>query len=422
MTHIRDIFLFELRRQFKRSGYLFTTFGIPLIGLLIFAGVQLFGGGAQAQTEAAAGTVSAVVEEFAPTAGAVFGVVDESGLLARSNLTNGITPYPDAASADAAMDAGAIVGYFRIAADYLETGDVLLVQPRFTLDGFDQTDTLRTYLIGALTEGMPDDVRARLLTGSSTETVNLSLNEEQADQGEGTSFLTSYLFAVALLVGLFVTNGYLLQGVIEEKETRMIEILITSLRPGQLLAGKVLAAAVLGVLQIVVWVGALVFTITLSASPFIGQAVGLVADLADIRLQLDMLPILLLYFIASYLLFASFYAVVGAMSNSMREGTQYTALFTLPAIAPFYFIGLFASAPNETLPTVMSLFPITAPMAMTMRLVVAQVPVGEVILSFTGLALTTAAAIWLAGRIFRAGALLAGQPVRLKDLPALIRG
>jgi len=143
--------------------------------------------------------------------------------------------------------------------------------------------------------------------------------------------------------------------------------------------------------------------------------------IANIELPLSLLPILFLYFVLAYLLFAGLYAVIGAISNSMREGPQYAVIFTLPAALPFYFISVFSSTPDAALPVIMSLFPLTAPIAMTLRLLVAPVPAGQIALSLGLLALGVVAAIWAAGRAFRVQVLLAGQPPKFRELGKLLR-
>jgi len=160
----------------------------------------------------------------------------------------------------------------------------------------------------------------------------------------------------------------------------------------------------------------------LAAGEQLGAVVGVIATLANITIPLNMLPLLLVYFVLAYFLFAGLYGVVGAISNSMKEGPQYAVIFTLPAALPFYFIGLFSTSPDGTIPVIMSLFPLTAPIAMSIRLVVSQVPVEQIVISLVLLALSAIAAMWIAGRAFRINTLLAGSVPKLRDLPKLLRG
>src|SRR6185295_11530383 len=129
------------------------------------------------------------------------------------------------------------------------------------------------------------------------------------------------------------------------------------------------------------------------------------------------LVLLLLYFAAGYLFFAGAYGMIGAISNSMQEGPQFAVVFTLPAVLPLYFLGIFISSPDGTLPVILSLIPITAPLAMVMRISVTTVPAWQIILSLALLVILDVVIIWLAGRLFRVQNLLAGQTPKWRDLP-----
>jgi ABC-2 type transport system permease protein len=314
-----------------------------------------------------------------------------------------------------------------IAEDYLETGRVQLVMANLSLPSISPMP-VRALLLDALTQGVEPQLVTRLLNPARYEERNLALTIDTVDtvapgtQSAEASMLLVYIFALALLLSLFTTNGYLMQTVIEEKETRLIEILIATMRPFQLLSGKIIAMGVLGLLQMVVWVGGIFLFTRLIAGQQIDQALGFIAALANIRLPLEILPILFVVFVLAYALFAALYGMIGALSNSMREGPQYAVIFTLPAVLPLYFMSLFATSPDSTIPVVMSFIPITAPLALTQRLVISTVPAWQLLLSIGLLLLTVILVLWLSARLFRVQTLLAGQPPKLRDLPALIRG
>jgi ABC-2 type transport system permease protein len=219
-------------------------------------------------------------------------------------------------------------------------------------------------------------------------------------------------------MSVFLTNGYLMQTVVEEKETRLIEILVSTMRPTQLLAGKILAFGLMGLLQIVVWVGSVFLIGKLVA----GDVMSPLAAFAFISLTADKILTLLLYFVFGYLFFAAGYGMVGAISNSMQEGPQFAVIFTLPAVIPFYFLAVFITTPDAPLPTILSMIPITAPLAMVMRVTLTHVPLWQIVLSLGLLIILDIVMIWLAGRIFRVQTLLAGQTPKLRDIPRLLRG
>lgn len=413
-----QVFLYELRRGLRRRGYLFSAFGIPalvLLGLLIAP--RLAGVAAQDAAE----SISRAQERAAQT-GDALGYVDLSGLLEGITPSNPrLTRFPDDESARMALDAGEIAGYYRIEPDYLATGAVTTVMPTLRLDSIDSVP-IRQLMLDALTQGLDSDLAARLTRTPAYTAINISLlgAEENGGMDEGSTFIIVYVFALALLIGVFFTNGYLMQTVIEEKETRLIEILLSSVRPSDLLGGKILAMGLLGLLQLVLWVGGILLAIQIAGGGA-GQ-VAFLATISAIRIPAELVPLLAIYFVLAYLLFAALYGIVGALSNSMREGPQYAVIFTIPAAFPLYFISLFATSPDGTLPTVLSLFPLTAPIAMVQRLAISVVPTEQVVLSIALLAASCVGALWLAGRLFRMQTLLAGQTIRLRELPRLLSG
>ncbi len=418
--HTFEVFIYELRRNLRRRGYLFTTFGVPLIAIVLLLGYQFIASRSSQQPNTPEQDLAQQLN-FQNINKA--GYVDLSGLFPDpGSLSSILIPYPDEASAKAALDAGDIAEYYVIAADYLQTGDVTLVQPRLNISQI-TTDAIQRLILNTLSQGVNPQVFARLINPSSFQQTNLALvNAESGSQNEGSSFIVVYVFSIALMIGLFTTNGYLMQSVIEEKETRLIEILISTVRPAQLLAGKILAMGVIGLLQLVVWIGGIYVVIKLAAGSTLQQTVSALATIANIQLPAGILPLLLLYFVLAYFLFAGLYSIVGALANSLREGPQYAVVFTLPAVLPLYFLSLFTTSPDGTIPTVLSLIPITAPIAMAERLVISTVPSGEIIVSLVLLALSAVVVMWAAGQIFRVQVLLAGQAPKIKDLPRLLRG
>lgn len=424
IERIREVFSYELRRNFRRKGYLFTTFGVPILALLasMILPALIARIGAPPEQERDPTEISLPTEMMQGLEHA--GYIDESGRINApvGDLATVFTRYEDEAAARAALDSGAIQTYYIIAADYFETGSVTQVLPRLVITSINP-DLIEQLLLGTLAEGVEPQIYQRLENPATFREVDRQRNTEgDSEAAFDSRFIVVYVFAIILLGSLFTTNGYLLQSVIEEKETRLIEILLASLRPFELLAGKIAAMGLLGLVQVLVWTGAFLVFGTLSTSEQLRALLPLLTGIVRIAIPFNILPILFAYFLLGYLLFAALFGMVGAISNSMREGPQYTVIFVLPAVAPFYFLSIFATTPNSTLAIVLSMFPLTAPISMAMRLAVTDVPLGEVLLSLALLALTVVGVMWLAARFFRVGTLLAGQTPKLKDIPALLRG
>jgi ABC-2 type transport system permease protein len=420
MKHILLVFAYELRRQLRRRGYLLMTFGIPLLALVFLLGYKVItdinaaNADSEGQTEQKEDFTSAGMERA--------GYIDLSGVFPESTDDVAFTRYADETAARAALDAGDIDGYYVIPADYLETGEVTLYIPTLAFSVIATSDDLiETLIYGELGDDLEPALLNRLRT-PTTEVIEVDVSRTTEDgqsvqRDFGADFGIIYVFSIALLLGVFTTNGYLLQSVIDEKETRLIEVLVSTIRPIELLAGKILALGLMGLIQIVVWVASVLGLVI-----FAGQ-LGITGTFLDnLVLPWNVLPIIFVYFILGYLYFAAVYGAVGALSNSMQEGPQYAVVFTLPAALPFYFLGFFVNSPNDPLPVILSIVPLTSPIAMMQRLIVTNVPALEIIISLAALATVDVLLIWLAGKLFRVQSLLAGQVPKIKDIPKLLRG
>ena len=255
--HIWQVFTYELKRNIRRRGFLFTTFGIPIIGFIVILGYQAI----NARNASAEGASATPVQTQGPQFDGVrkAGYIDLSGQFSDPGDTSAyLVRYDDESAAAAAMSAGDIDVYYIIPADYLETGDVTLVAPKFSLNLV--TDApIRQLILGHLAANVEDRDRFnRLVNPTNLDEINLQRDTTgQTKSSFDVDFLVVYIFAIALMMSVFLTNGYLMQTVIEEKETRLIEILISTMRPTQLLTGKIFALGLLGLIQIVVWVGSL---------------------------------------------------------------------------------------------------------------------------------------------------------------------
>ncbi len=416
MKAIYRVFRYEFGRNVRRRGYLLMTIGLPLIAIALFYGVQAIQKVQQSTPGSSISTPSqpSKILDNSPT---VIGVVDQSGLLDTNANLGKLVRYPDIATANAALENGKLNSYYLIPADYVKSGKLEVWMARFGINNVDSS-AARTVLTSALANkvGNPDPNVIQRLMEKAPEVVHHQVsetNEASRTAGEGASFILVYGFAIAFMFTTFLTSGLLMQSVVEERTNRIVEVLMSSMRPAELLAGKVLALGALGLLQMACWGAAVVY--------LIGRISILTPALAGLSVSPQQIGIVLAYFVLGYLMFAAVYAGIGALANSTREGPQMATFFTLPALAPVYLTVIFATQPNSALPVALSLFPVTAPIAMIMRVSITTVPLWQIILSLTLLLLTGIAFMWIAGRIFRVSVLLAGQTPKLRDLPKLIR-
>jgi ABC-2 type transport system permease protein len=422
MTPILRVFRYEFIRVFKARSYLFFTFGIPVIALVLYFGLTAINNNNKPKD--ANGNEPPAVPTLTAKANTLFadntklGVVDQSGMITDKVSVSPFTRYADFAEAEAALHAGKIDSFYVIKPDYLKTGKIELWMTRLNTNN-ENNKTLQTILRNGLkaqlTSGNIDPAISNIITSSTLTVTNNLITSAKTSEANplGANFILVYGFVMTFMLGVFFASGMLMQSVVEEKETRVVEILISSMRPGQLLIGKILALGALGIFQVMLW--------ALTGAYIIGRLAASVSNMSMASISPIQIMLLAVYYVLGYLMFAAVYAGVGALSNNIREGPQIAAIFTLPAMTPLYLTALFAAQPDGALATGLSLFPITAPMAMVMRISVSTVPVWQLALSIVLLALTGIAFMWLAGRIFRLVIMLAGQPPKWRDIPRLLR-
>lgn len=419
MSKLWIIYAYELQRNIRRKGFLFATIGLPLIALIIMVGFDIYQNVFQDDSGEDSNPLAALTLESLEKAG----YVDYSGVFATvpEHLEAVLEQYPDEASALVALGDNTIDAFLVMPSDYLETGEVVLHVPNLSIMLVVDGESVAEQLVyGTFASGLDELLLRRLSSPVDFQEYDLSKD----DGGNGTSeevadgqFFVVYIFTMLFFVSLMLTNTYLMQTVIEERENSLIEIIISAVRPTTLLSGKILAMATLGILQIVVWLSSVGLLVNLAGN--LGSY-ELVFQTLNIDLRIDLLPLVAVYFVLMYLLFASVFGTIGTVSGSSQEGSQYAGIIIIPTIIPFYFFPLIQSDPNGVIAMVLSIIPITSPVTILMRMVIDSVPIWQVALSLALMLLTVIAGLWMAGRIFRVQTLLSGQKLKPKDLPRLI--
>jgi ABC-2 type transport system permease protein len=407
ITRTLTIVRHEVFVTIRRKGYLFMSFGVPIVAtVIVLAYVLLQGGTGGEEPDSPLGALP----------DKPIGYVDYSGVFIEpDNLTGVIVRYKDEVSARAALERGQITSYYVIAADYLESGEVTRKAPQLDFMGSD-TDLFRAFLIQELLGDESPDLLSRVyqparIIEHQLDAAGVEVSQIDEEQRYGGNFILVYGFAMMLLLSTMIPAGYLLRSVVEEKENRTIEIVLASIRPIELMAGKVLGLGAMGLIQVSIWL--------ISGWVLFHLAAGAVPTLQGVELTLTKMALLVAFFLGGFLLVASFQAGLGAVSTSMREGPQYATFFTLPMIIPLWFVNVFLEAPNGTLAVVLSLIPLTAPLSMVQRVAITAVPMWQVALSLALLAVAVAVTLWLAAKIFHVHTLLAGtvpKPVELLRL------
>jgi ABC-2 type transport system permease protein len=209
-------------------------------------------------------------------------------------------------------------------------------------------------------------------------------------------------------------SGYMLQAVADEKENRMMEVLITAVTPGQLIGGKAIGLLAAALTQLAIWVVTVVVGLYV-ASP-------LVPELQHATVPWVYLALMALFFLPSYALISAIMVAVGAAVTDMQQGQQTAGLLNLLFVLPIFLLGFLFSNPGHPLLVAMTLFPTTAFLTVSVRWGLSSVPFWQLGLSWILLVAADVMMVWVAARIFRAGMLHYGQPLSLKSVVAAVRG
>lgn len=266
----------------------------------------------------------------------------------------------------------------------------------------------------AAREGLDEAVVDRIIRPVGLTTIRLT--KEGAREERGQTFLLTYVMVMLLYVSLLMYGVATMRSVIEEKSTRMVEILISSVKPLQLMFGKIAGVALVGLTQYGIW-----FLFAAFGLAYIGTALG--ADIGAVTglLSPPLLGSFVLFFVLGYLIYASIYAAVGSMVSTEQEAQQLQMPVVMFLVLAIVLLSVVIQAPEGTLATVVSIFPLTAPVLMFARICLLPPPPLQIAAATLSCAITAAGVAWLSGRIYRVGILMYGKPPSLKEVLTWIR-
>lgn len=403
----------EYVTNIRRPGFIIMTAIVPVLGLIALLVGALLAPQARQIGESLA--------SFFDTAGKRIGLVDNSGEFTPilPEYRDRFAVYTSEAQAEAAIEAGDVEVVLVIAEDYLETGRVVVVTKGsgFDVAVVEDSFSVRSFFLDHLLAGKVDpQLRARLIDPIEPEVRMLSAGgTEGLSGGLGMvlTFVIPFFLALFLVMTIFMSSGYLLQGVAEEKESRVIEIIVSSVRPTELMAGKVIGLGTLGLTQVAIW---------LASVWLLGGGAAALLAVAATLVPLRVLLLAALYYVLGFVLYAVLMAGIGALGTTLRESQQLAGIFTLFAMIP-YMLGSFLFAnPNVRLARVLSYFPLTAPTMMMMRLPLGDIPWTDVVGSVLVLLASIPAALWFGGRLFEIGLLIYGKRPTMREVWAILRG
>jgi ABC-2 type transport system permease protein len=252
----------------------------------------------------------------------------------------------------------------------------------------------------------------KLLDTADIQVIRLTRSGEAEEKGQ--SLIVAIGMVITLYIALLIYGVQTMRSVQEEKTSRIMEILLSSIRPFQLLAGKILGVAAVGLTQFVIW--------TISAGLLAAYGVTVARELSPnashfhIHIAPALLAFMIVYFIGGYILYSSIYATIGAMVSSEQDAQQLQMPVTMLLVVGFFLFQLVMQNPNSSTSVALSIIPFWSPMLMLMRIGLQQPPAWQVALSLAVLALTVVGVVYVTARIYRVGVLMYGKRPSLLEI------
>ena len=392
----------EFKQTVKRKSFILLTLAVPLLLVLgygIYQGVQHW------------------YEPGVPEEERI-GYVDEVGGFDQYTSQHDITfiPYPSEEKAKDALLAGDVDEYFVIPADYLSSGHISRYTTKSESEVSDRTwKSIEGFLLSnLLAEDIDPLVLERVKSPMLMTSIQLDESGEVApSQDEATKYLLPIVFAMLFMFALLFSSGSLFDSVTEEKENRVIEIILSSVSSRQLLAGKVVGRGAAGLLQVAVWLIAVkIFTEVASANiPF----------LSEVSISASLLAWGMVYFILGYLFFAALYAGIGSLGSTAKEGQGWSVIIAMPGWLPVWLAFLIFENPDGIFPRVLTFIPLTAPTTAMMRLTTNAMSAWEIAASLVILAGSVVLTMWVAAKVFRVFLLMYGKRPALREIVRYVR-
>jgi ABC-2 type transport system permease protein len=386
----------EYRRHVFTRRFVFGLLSVPLVALAMVA-LVLF--------------VISLESDSTP-----IGYVDYSGLLAepvpapKPSYPDRAVPlirYDTEATAQVALDSGKLQSFYVLPVDYTTSGSIRVIHIKPVKDA--SRRYFYSFLGVNLLRNTDPAVANRLLEGADV-TIRSADGRRSLSGDDWFSFLIPMISGIGFIIAMFTSGGYLMQAVVEEKENRTMEVMITSVTPNQLMAGKILGDTAIGLTQIFLWILFIVIPILIAQRS--------IEFLRAIQISGQTMVVMMLIMLPSFFLVAGLMAMIGATVSEAREGQQMTGIIAFPIWIPYMLTVVFLGSPNSALSVVFSMIPLMAPVTMLMRDGLTILPPWQIALSSAIQVSAAVFVIWLAGKAFRAGMLRYGQKLNLRQILA----
>ena len=399
----------EIINTVTRRSFLLAAVGIPLISALLFAVVSLV-------NRSAPEVVTGIMNPVRPGAGVPEGFVDLSGLIEiipENIAAEDLRRFVDVASAELALIHGEISAFYVIPETYLEQGNIQYISGEFSpMDAFNRGSQIDKLLQLNLLAG--DTHLAAMVTNPFLLQVMILNPSSGISDDSPFAFFIPYIVMLLYYMLILMSAGFLVSSVNKERESRVLEIMLVTVTPRELLTGKFIGLGLIGLLVNVMWVGTAYGLLVLSGTSFQLPA--------DFQLAPYVMLWGVVYFLLGYAVYASLLGAVGALVPNLRETSQATMVVILPMLIPLMFVSVLVQQPDGILAIALSLFPLTSPVTMMLRLSITAVPPWQLGLSVILLLLAAVYILRVVARMFQAQAMLSGQPMSWKHIYWLILG
>ena len=272
--------------------------------------------------------------------------------------------------------------------------------------------------------GIPREILDKLNVRLSLSTGKLTNNGEEKKTSTVISAALGYIMAFLIYMTMFIYGSFVMRGVMEEKTNRIVELIVSSVKPFELMIGKIIGIGAMGLTQLTIWFILKCLILFLSLFIFSENSSLSTSDqmqvkelLADYQnFDFKLLFFFFFYFLGGYLLYGSLFAAIGSAVDQESDAQHLVFPVTIPLIIPMLIITRILQNPNGATARFFSIFPFFSSMTMLVRLASVEVPWYELALSMTLLVLTFIGSVWISAKIYRTGILMYGKKITLREM------
>ena len=437
MSNVSIIIQREFNERVRKKSFIITTILMPVLMIVLMI-------------------APALIMEYSRGEQKTIAVIDDSGLVAPQLQSNEELRFEptDLSTEEARRSLTDRFGVLYIGSDILEnpanvrlyanSSSSLSIESNITgqIEDILEAEKLKAYHIDNLQQ-----ILNEVKTTVTLQTFRNDKSQEADSQAQSSTVATAagYILGFVLYMFLLIYGSMVMQSVIEEKNNRVLEVVVSSVRPFDLMLGKILGVALVAVVQVLIWgvlifaVGAIVLPQLMPAEMMAGvqamqqgmpdaaamgdmdpEMLQAVAAVTDTGYILKIFVCLLLFVFGGYLLYSAMFAAVGSAVDNVQDASQLQMPVTLPIILALLMMLAVIKDPNSSLAFWFSIIPFTSPVVMMARIPY-DIPLWEIVLSLVVLYASFVAMVWFAGKIYRVGIFMYGKKPTFKELLKWVR-